>query len=821
MKKLKRFFGLLTTLALAFVMAISVVACDVNPGPNVGPNAPDPIIVEIEGGASTIKKGETMTLTAKVTGTDNQEVTWTVSDPVTLRVDENGVVSVLTEPEILNKLVTITATSVASANAKATKTVTVLAPKRDGQVGYLTTAMLDEIAGDNITVTGTVTDKYIDSHTSSNNRTRVYNISVEMQDGAWSGAWQSANTEKLVDTYYKGEKNDVKYTITDIDGYVIESLSDGHSIEKEMINKDNEVVRKMQTDYRSKPLAWEAQHYWNHLGGFNNLINDTKMSYDPADPIRYEYNVNERNSEEFFLMAYLAQSLTPMLDPSTEWFATVVFVLDEDHEHIVAIDAQCNPTYSGVETDKSGNITGYDSMSVSEIHLEFSKIGTTAIAAKSPYSAPEHADKLVTALNNLKNATSYRFTATENAIYEGGYDDGDYSTDYNSSRVLNAPRAAATFTFDDEIINYNSATGSVGLDGYISDEAIVLKRTGKYSYSMDDKVYHVEYSGYRQFDGYFEMFEPFVNTTTSEGVTTVTEKGIKGTKRLNGSMKERVLPKFDFSANIFEFVGSSTQGNRTTYTFKLQEADVTRDIAKQVSMHSYNDSSYADASHAVTIVVDSNGNVVSVSYPYNITTAYGTITTRFYDIGSTDIALARIDTNYKERGAMATWDKYEMKYYVDAEGNNLRDPETGYVYYPDALTAIKSMYGSSYNKVPAPTLFTNIFDDYMSGPFCEEYDIDLGNDKTKYLRYMAVTCQAMEYDENRQLPDELFNKYLEKMDAEMTKAGLAKLSFVSTDYNRLIVYGNNDITIRVENIYTSFFYCDIYLTNDYAARYNK
>ncbi|MCH5351345.1 MAG: Ig-like domain-containing protein [Clostridiales bacterium] len=817
MKKLKRFFGLLTTIALAFVLAIGVVACDVTPGP--GPDIPDPIVVEITGGQDTIKKGETMTLSATVTGTDNQAVTWTVSDPTTLRVDDNGVVSVLTEPEILNKLVTITATSVENSGAKGTKTVTVLAPKRDGQVGYLTTAMLAEISGENITVTGTVTDKYVDSHTSSNSRTRVYDISVEMEEGAWSGSWSSAGTEKLVDTYYKGTKNDVKYTITDLDGYVIETLSDGHSIEKEIINKYNEVTRKMQTDYRSKPLAWEAQHYWNHLGGFNNLINETKMTYDPADPSHYEYNVNTNNSEEFFLVAYLAQSLTPMLDPSTEWFRTVVFELDEAHEHIVAIDAQCNPSYSGASYDQSGNITGYDAMSVSEIHIEFSKIGSTAIAAKTPYAAPENADKLTTALNNLKNATSYRFTATENAIYEGGYDDSDYS-DYSLARAYNAPRAAATFTFDDEISNYNSATGTVGLVGYVSEDAIVLKRTGKYSYTMDDKIYHVEYSGYRQFDGYFEMFEPYVVTSNADGESTVTEKGLKGIKRLNGSMQERVLPKFDFSANLFEFSGSSTQGGKTQYTFKLQESDVTRDIAMQVSMHSYSDSSYADSSHPLTIVVDSDGNVVSVTFPYNITTAYGTIKTTFDNIGSTAIAEERLTTNYKERGSITTWDKFEMKYYVDEEGKNLRDPKTGYVYYPDALTAIKSMYGSSYNKVPAPTLFTNIFDDYMSGPFCEEYDIDLGNGQTKYLRYMAVTCQAMEYDENRQLPDELFDKYLEKMDAEMTKAGLSKLSIKITDYNRLIVYGNTQITIRVENIYTSYFYFDVYLTNDYAARYN-
>ena len=819
MKKLNRFFGLFISFALAFVMALGAVACDRRPDPGEI-DVPDPIVVTITGGADTIALGETMTLTATVTGTDNQSVTWEVSDPVTLRITDEGVVSVLSEPEILNKTVTITATSVEDKTAKATKTVSVLAPVKTGEVGYLTTAKLAEIKGDNITVTGTVTDKYIDTHTSSNNRTRVYNVSVQMMDGAWSGSWGSATTETFTDTYYKGAKDDVKYTITDIDGYVIESLSDGHSIEKEMINKDNQVVRKMQTDYRSKPLAWEAQHYWNHIGAFNNLINSTKFTYDPEDPTRYEYNVNINNSEEFFLMAYLAQSLTPMLDPSTEWFATVVFVLDESHEHIVAIDAQCNPTYSGAEVDMSGNVTGYDAMSVSEIHLEFKNIGTTSIAAKTAYSAPENADKLTAALNTMKNATSYRFTATENAIYEGGWNDDDYSTGFDSARTLNATRdAEPTFTFDDAIEYYTSSTGSVGLVGYISDQAVVLKKTGKYSYTMDDKPYFVEFSGYRQFDSYYEMFEPYVKTEMIEGVSTVIEKGIQGTKRLNGSFKDRVLPKFDFSVNLFECTGSNTQNGRTTYTFKLREADVTRDIAKQVSMHSYHDSAYADSSNPLTIVVDGDGKLISVTYPYNITTAYGTIKTTFSDIGTTAINLDRIDTNYKERGAMATWDLYTMRYYRDENGTELRDAN-GYVYYPDAQTAINSMYGSAAGKVPAPTLFTSIFDDYMSGPFCEEYG-DLKEEPESYFRYMAVTCQTMDYDENRQLPDETFDTILAKMDEEMTKAGLVRLRTTITDYNRLIIYGNNDITIRIENIYTSFFYIDIYLTDDYAARYNR
>lgn len=822
MKKLKRFFGLFTTIALVFVMAFSVVACE-DPTPEEE-EPPTPVTVEITGGAATISKDQTMTLSATVTGTDNTAVTWKVSDPVTLRISDEGVVSVLSEPEILNKLVTITATSVADTRAYATKTITVLAPKKEGQVGYLTTALLEKISGENITVSGTVTDKYIDSHASSNNRTRVYNISVKMDEGKWSGTWQGEGTAALTDTYYKGTRDNVKYTITDINGYVTANPDNGHTIEKEIVTKQNEVSRKVVTDYMSRPLAWEAQHYWNHLSDFRNLIKEPTISYDPSDDTRYEYNLNENNEEEFFLMAYLAQSFTPMLDSSTEWFRTVVFVLDAAHENIVSIEAQANPSYSGAVTDQQGNVTGYDTMSVSEIKLSFSDIGTTSITAKTAYDAPEHADKLTAALNKIRTATSYVFDAEEKATYEAMPDEGDYSIDMmNSARTLNAARdGAPTLTFNDDPYDYKSATGKVGLKGYITPDAALLARTGKYSSAMDDRLYHTEFSGYRQFDGYYEEFAYYAKTKKEGDATVIDKRGMQGTRRISGNYAEKVLPKFDFSVNIFAFAGTTLVGQSTRYTFKLREADITRDIAKEISMHSYADDGNPDSSSALTIVVDDNGNLISTSFPYEITTAYGVINTTYSHINSTAINMEKIDTDYIERGAMATWDKYEMKYYKNANGEDEWNSEHTLIVYPDAETAIQSIFGAYAQFVPAPTVFKSVFEDYIYGPFYESDDKEIAGQQ-KYVRYMSLTAETTVCDENSQLPDEMFAPYHTALDNAMRAAGLdpvpskTDVSGGASGYgDRVMVYANNYITVRVENNHTKFFFIDICLTEDYT-----
>lgn len=824
MKRIKKFIGLITTIALVIVMTFSVVACGTDPIPDSGSeNPPDPVTVEITGGSDTIAGGQTMELAATVTGTDNTAVTWKVSDPVTLRISDAGVVTVLSEPEILNKLVTVTATSVADPRAYGTKTITVLAPKKAGQVGHLSTELLDKIAGDNITVSGTVTDKYIDSHVPTNNRTRVYNVAVKMDDGKWSGTWSGEGGGTLTDTYYKGTRDNVKYTITDINGYVTENLDNGHTLEKEIVTKNNEVTRKVVTDYMSRPIAWEAQHYWNHLSSFNNLITDTKIMYSPDDPTHYEYNLDESSSEEFFLMAYLAQSFTPMLDSSTEWFKTVVFVLDDAHQNIVSIQAQSNPSYSGAVTDNQGNVTSYDTMSVSEISLSFSDVGTTAITSKSAYTAPEHADKLSLALDNIKAATSYVFEAEEKVTYDAWYDDSDYSIEF-SAASLNAAATrdgAPTFTLDYDLYDYKSASGTVGLRGYITPDATVFAKTGKYSSSMDDKLYHTEYSGYRQFDGYYEMFSFYTKTKKVDGATVIDKRGFQGTKRISGNYAQKALPKFDFSVNLFGFAGTTVVNGVTHYAFKLREADITRDIAKEISMHSYATDGKPDSTNALTIVVDGNGNLISTSYPYEITTAYGVITTTYSHINSTAINLDKIDTDYIARGAMASWGDYEMRYYKNAEGKDERDAD-GMVVYPDAGTAINNIFGANAQYVPAPTVFKSVFEDYISGPFYEDDTKEI-NGQEKYVRYMSLKAEATEHDENMQLPDEMFAPYKTKLDEAMRAAGLdpvpskTDITGGASGYNdRVMVYANEHITIRVENNHTKWFDFDIILTADYT-----
>ena len=106
--------------------------------PDDGGTTPTPpadiVKIEMSATASQIQKGDTVQVTARVTGAKNTKVTWSVSHPDVVTVDENGVVTMVGDITI-DTIITVTATSEENNTVKATKTLIAKAPVVDGRVG--------------------------------------------------------------------------------------------------------------------------------------------------------------------------------------------------------------------------------------------------------------------------------------------------------------------------------------------------------------------------------------------------------------------------------------------------------------------------------------------------------------------------------------------------------------------------------------------------------------------------------------------------------------------------------------------------------------
>ncbi len=808
MRKIKQFFKGGAIVALASALLLGAAGCDGKEKPPVNdPETPpqeEPVSkvqLSIAATANEISGSESVTFTATVENSD-QGVTWSVSDPTIVRITDSGVVTILKAPELVDKNVTITATSVEDTRVTASKSLRVKAPKQEGSNGNLTAEMLEKIGNASITATGIVTDYYYDTKQSYNNSTNYYDSVVTMEDGKWSGSWgykpdaYTPATELMTDVYVRGEGE-----VKDEAGRV------GHAMQRLYINKNNEVARATEKNYVSIPVLWEENHLYNHLANLPLAA----FTYNPDDLTKYTYEVDENSEESLYLMTYLAYSLTPMLD---ETIKTLVLTV-EDGE-ITNVAMQTSASYSGATTDQQGNVVSYDSMSFTTVSLTLSDIGTTTVKEPTPYEAPENADKLTTALNNMKAAKSYTYQLEDVTTFapSGNDDDYTYQSVTGGAAASLAARVATPLASKapDTVSNNTSASGTVGTRGWVTEDAILIGRTTKYSYSMDDRVYRTEYSGYRQFDGYYEAFEYSSDVKDSSGNKV---GGLKGVRRVEGNMMD-AMPQFDFSANVFEYVGMRTVNGKPRYTFRLRETAITRDIAMQVSAYSYADSAKANSSSSLEIVVDGEGHLISTKYPYSITmgTYLGYCTTNYMDVNDTTINMDTLFANYEERGAMATWNLYTMKYF--------RTSATETSHEENAQVAINSIFGSTADSVPAPTTFMKIFGDNMSGPFCDDDTRKNANGDDVFYRWMSLTARSTEFDENSQITN--FDEIMAKADAAFTEAGLQK-NMAKTDVsggasgrsNRYLVYNNAQVTIVIENNFTKNFWIYIYKTADYNA----
>lgn len=735
---------------------------------------------------ATVKKGDVVNLTVTVTGLDDKTYEWKISHPDLVSISKANVLAVVREPKVDTK-VTVTAVSKADPLISADKSFVVKAPIIEGEVGELNSELIAEISNPSITVRGTLTDYYTDLRVPSNSKVNVYDMSVKMEEGAWSGSWN-----------IKGSKN----AVTDIyrigaDGAVNANGEKGHYIMRRYIDKHNKVASTPVKDNMSISSVWEAQHMWNHLGN----LDVNSFVYDVDNNV-YTHTVNVNNIDDLYLMTYLSFSLTPML---SDTLSEINFVIENGH--ITKLIAQTETLYYGGE---SGTQEDASAMSYTSMEIAFSDIGETRVADPAPYEAPRNGELLSAAVEKMQGATNYTFRAVDTNTYSPPSDSGDYEVSgYAASpsdgAYLLPPNAAQNY----RVSNNVSATGTVGSFGQVTESAMLMSTTIKYDYAMDENVYRTEYSGYRQYDGYYEEFAYDGKLNDGKGA-------LYGTRRINGSMFDR-MPKFDFSVNIFKWSGSRlNNAGKQIYTFVLNDSAITRDMALETSVYRYASNAAASTNSTFTIEVDEDGNLVSITYPYSINfgTYLGYVSTTYSKVGTTEIEADTFD-DYVQRQVKNSWSDYQINY---RPTHSTIVPDN----YVSGDVVIDAVFGEYADKVPAPSVLLGIFKDNLSGPWFNWKERTSGSGD--YIDHISIITQSMEYDENMRITN--WAELIEEIDAAMTAVGY-KIQESNTDRwgtrssskSRYLCYtyddGNGGVQVVFENNGTSWIYIDIYNLGDW------
>lgn len=766
--------------AFAFVGCKDDEKGPVNP-PVIDINDPANATINVNLSKNEIAAGSTEKIqaTATIENFATKTVVWSVSGAGANYVDINantGEIKLKTGlfPQT-DVEATITATCTATNQISASATLKIKAQVLNGEVGELKTEMFTALGNPSITVTGEVADIYRTIPSSSADQEDIYEYTVKMSDGAWYGEWNKKGlTSKDITNYRKSEN--------------VVSGTDRHTFDQVYINKYNQVAQKAVTDYHSKVALWEDQHLWNHLAQLgNDIVNQWK--YDEANKV-YVYQSNS-SEEDLYLRTYLAISMTPMLVGSDT--LDRIFITVEDGK-ITKMEATTVITYYGSE--KEGSSEGATAMSYTSFTANFSDVGTTVVPTPVAYEVAdddEDAKLLERAVNKLKTAESYTFAAKEETISAPSGDDSEY-TEYSAS------------TYRTSASDNTSATGTEGLVGKVTNDAVLLARTGKYSYSMDDKLYWTKYSGYKKTgDDAYDYFE----YSSSDGA-------LVGKQKYSGNLMER-MPDFDFSTALFECVGDTRINIGGTIkrfpTYVLREPAITRDIALEVSAHSYAANAEGATYGQFEIIVnDETEQIYSISYPYSLIsgTYLGIIETKFSNIGSTTLPEDTF-AGYVERVIPTQWSQMDISYY---HPDHTTQSPYGEI---DAGTLLTNMFGPEASKMPAPDVFVKVFGDSMSvlSFDWEEEDNTASGGTKNYYDYFSFNMSIEECDENYVITEEIHNKTIAKLTEELTKIGFTKSvadsqKVVHKDFTTYYtVYTNGNIMIKIENTSGRFFYIDI------------
>ncbi len=802
MKSTKVICKVVTVLLVVAMLLGTVVSCGVKPtetstakesATEAQTREPESSTGENESGASafkakiavscdvsSLKMGESVKLTVTVEGTTKTAYTWS-TDSDLIKVDEKeDTVAVVKEPTI-DTVVHVTATLDDDKTVSATKTLIVKAPVKEGQVGELTSDMLAELGNASITASGLLTDFYHDYKDSRNNTEKKYDFSVQMNDGFWASSWNihsesGKKTQKLTSFYQRGET----------DGLTDQNGNKGHALEQLFINLHNEVDSKIVKDYMSIPSVWEAQHLWNHLGS----LDVNKFTYD-AENGYYKYNIDTGDVNDLYLMTYLSYSLTPLLSDTLMSLYLVV----EDGK-ITKLVGQTEVLLYGDNTKEDPEGDSYTT-----IEVTFSDIGTTEVSKPKTYDAPEYAELLKMALENMKGALNYTFTAANTTTYAPSGDDSDYTIESTGGskplyRLMATSYAPKT-----------SSTGTEGWVGQVTADAILIADTMKYSYTMDGKNYRTDYYGYKSNgDGSYDQFQ-WTNEDNGH---------MYGIKRVNSELKS-LLPGFDFSENLFRFEYMKRNDDDVkVYYFTLRETAVTRDIAMQVSMHDDATKASASGSQELIIAVDEDGNLVSVTFPWDTGVYSGYVTTTYSKVGTTTLDENLFD-GYVQRVMRTDWSQYTVKDYY---------PGHTTLTAPTAITAdalLRNIFGDSYADVPTPDALLEVFGDNLFGPFFNWKKLGTDADgNVVYSDYVSVTTSSQSFDENNQITNyeeiigEISDALVNKFGFEISPGNTDMTGGASGRSTRYITFIKGDVQIVIENNFTKYFWIYIYQTGAWS-----
>lgn len=652
-----------------------------------------------------------------------------------------------------------------------------------GQVGKLTSAMIETIANASITVNGVLTDYYIDGTEGTIDETE-YNMKVEMSEGAWCGSYWIDEKNVTVDNYRKGE-------------VVNDGTNEGSGLAKVYIDKDNQVAQKVETLYDGTPLFWANQHLWNHLGQLD--VNKFEIDEDNAC---YSYRIDPASttdySEDQYLMAYLGQSLTPLLSGDDGLIDTLYVYCDDTQ--ITKMEMMTEVTV--LSTDEEGNPID---QSYSKVELTFTDIGTTVAPDPTPYSGGLYSEELSLALGKMKNLKNYTFQAVETTTSAPSGDSGDYELESTAGTT-----ASLQSRKHNKVTNGTASTGTIGRVGKVTEDAILYADTGKYSYGLDDKLYWTKYSGMKQNDdGTYDEFEYQSNSGS-----------LVGTKKLPGSIFDK-MPNFDFSPDVFVFDGGTfDKDGNMLFNFALRDAAIAQDVAPLLSAHTNAKSATSSVTRKVTLTVsistdpttgEKDATIVSTSFPYSLVvgTYLGYVTTTFTDVGTTVLDEDLFD-GYIPRTVEQSWSEYTDVTYYPTSSNQVYETKA-------ASEILEGMYGEQAANFITPQDIVSVFGDYISGPWHETNDrTDSDGNVTGSYQCFSFNLQSTELDSNNRITN--WTDLMDRMNAVLSAKGYAisPSNTIDTLNHKYCTFINGDIEIVFENIGYKTIYVDCYVTGDWT-----
>ncbi len=508
----------------------------VAPGPDL-----NGVTVGIESG-SEIHSGKTLQLTANVSGAEDTSVTWKVTlgqDVIT--VDATGLV---TAKEVTSDVVVeVEARSNANSEKFATKTLTVVA-KPD-----LTQEMLDALQGERVYFDGFINITVYSLGPFSKVESTYTTVIKTKSDGEhWYGEYINSTTGAAAGLYCANH--------------------DGYATNVGLNFNNSEEYEPMLDDDGNK-ISWEDSGLYNNFNGLT--VDDFTFN---EDTWRYEYNGDDGLDKK------VIASANPY-DFVVNGFALII-----SGDVISGIYAKSGDDYTVVD--------GY--RSIQEMTVAIVVDDSIEVPTVNKYiHMPVH-DKLQTAIDNMKNLTSYTMDYKE--IVASAYATGVVEAGFVETitpDTLHFVPYSVTYTEDLEEIHTPDPSGSYG---------------------------------YRKFED--NLYNAYYNSET----------GYVASRAYQSSVNE-ARPSFDFAAAIFTSHYEDEETGETRYYV----ADMMSGVASTFYNCVGNDKSlygifatrgYTSQTESFTpYVVVKDGYITEACFYFNMGLMYGVVELKYSDFNTT------------------------------------------------------------------------------------------------------------------------------------------------------------------------------------------